>query len=55
MEEKSTKPACPVDKSVENVENSSVFSEDTLNYPEKEEKTVDNSGESVDNFRKTSG
>ena len=30
--------------------NSSVFSEDTLNYPEKEEKTVDNSGESVDNF-----
>ncbi|EYT95239.1 DNA mismatch repair endonuclease MutL [Enterococcus mundtii] len=50
VEENPQKSTCPVDKSVENVENSSAFSEDTLNYPEKEEKTVDNSGESVDNF-----
>lgn len=50
VEENPQKSTYPVDKSVENVENSSVFSEDTLNYPEKEEKTVDNSGESVDNF-----
>ena len=50
VEENPQKTIQPVDKSVENVENLPVFSEDTLNYPEKEEKTVDNSGESVDNF-----
>ena len=39
-----------VDKSVENVENISVFSEETPNYPENKRKTVDKPGETVDNY-----
>ena len=39
-----------VDKSVDNVENSPVFSEETTSYPESKRKTVDNSGDIVDNY-----
>ncbi|EOH91398.1 DNA mismatch repair endonuclease MutL [Enterococcus villorum] len=39
-----------VDKSVENVENNSIFSEETPNYPENKRKTVDKPGETVDNY-----
>ena len=39
-----------VDKSVENVENFSGFSEENTSYPEKTAKTVDKLGENVDNF-----
>ncbi len=39
-----------VDKSVENVENYSGFSEENTTYPEKTAKTVDKFGENVDNF-----
>lgn len=38
-----------VDNSVENVENFPHFSEDTVIYPENNEKMVDNSGDTVDN------
>ncbi|MFS1096716.1 DNA mismatch repair endonuclease MutL [Enterococcus faecium] len=39
-----------VDKSVENIENYSGFSEENTTYPEKTAKTVDKFGENVDNF-----
>lgn len=39
-----------VDKSVDNVENSPVFSEETTSYPESKRKTVDNYGDTVDNY-----
>ena len=39
-----------VDKSVENVENFSGFSEENTSYPEKTAKTVDKFGKNVDNF-----
>ena len=49
-EEKSEFVHESVDKSVDNVENSPVFSEETTSYPESKRKTVDNSGDIVDNY-----
>jgi len=49
-EEKSEFVHESVDKSVDNVENSPVFSEETISYPESKRKTVDNSGDIVDNY-----
>lgn len=49
-EEKSPVVNDSVDNSVESVENNEGFSEETGNYPEKQEKTVDKPGDTVDNF-----
>lgn len=49
-EEKSPVVNDSVDNSVESVENNERFSEETGNYPEKQEKTVDKPGDTVDNF-----
>ena len=49
-EEKSEFVHESVDKSVDNVENSPVFSEETTSYPESKRKTVGNSGDIVDNY-----
>lgn len=49
-EEKSPVVNDSVGNSVESVENNERFSEETGNYPEKQEKTVDKPGDTVDNF-----
>ncbi|MBC9705537.1 MAG: DNA mismatch repair endonuclease MutL [Enterococcus sp.] len=49
-EEKSPVVNDSVDNSVESVENNEGFSEETGDYPEKQEKTVDKPGDTVDNF-----
>ncbi|MGM0155885.1 DNA mismatch repair protein [Enterococcus sp. AZ191] len=49
-EEKSPVVNDSVDNSVESVENNEGFSEETGDYPEKQEKTVDKPGDIVDNF-----
>lgn len=49
-EEKSEFVHESVDKSVDNVENSPGFSEETTSYPESKRKTVDNYGDTVDNY-----
>lgn len=49
-EEKSPVVNDSVDNFVESVENNEGFSEETGDYPEKQEKTVDKPGDTVDNF-----